>query len=85
MKGNVKPAEELTFYDQVELVKFLGDTLNVNGGSKAEVTARTRIGRIKFRECVELLNGRKLLLKIIGQIYQLCKVGDVDGSKTWCL
>ena len=28
------------------------------------VTARTKIGGIKFRECGELLYGRKLLLKM---------------------
>ena len=69
----VEPSQELSFFDQVDLVKsfcHLGDRLNASGGSKAAVTARTRIGWIKFRECGELLNGRKLSLKIKGRIYQ---------------
>ena len=47
MTGIVKPAEEFTFYDQVELVKnscFLGDRLNASDGSEAAVAARTRTG-----------------------------------------
>ena len=42
---------------------YLGDKLNSSGGSEAAVTARTRIGWIKFRERGELLYGRKFLLK----------------------
>ena len=51
---------------------YLGNRLNARDGSKAVVTARTRIGSINFRECGELLNGRKLLLKMKGRIYQSC-------------
>ena len=43
---------------------YLKDRLNASGGSETAVTARTRIGWIKFRECGELLYGRKFLLKI---------------------
>ena len=35
---------------------YFGDRFNPSGGSEAAVTARTRIGWIKFRECTELLN-----------------------------
>ena len=31
--------------------RYLGDRLNASGESEAAVTARTRIGWIKFREC----------------------------------
>ena len=58
MKGIVEAAEELTFCDQVELIKsfcYLGCRLNASGGSKGAVTTKTRIGGIKFRECGELL------------------------------
>ena len=44
MKGIVKPAEELTFNNQVKLVKrfcYLGDRLN---GSEAVVTASSKSG-----------------------------------------
>ena len=60
-KRIVKPAEELTFYDQMELVKSfcnLGNRLNASSGSEATMTA-TRIGWIKFRDCRKLLNPLK--------------------------
>ena len=56
-KGIVEPGEEI-FFDQVDFVKsfrYLGYRLNARGGSEAAVTARTRIGWIKFRECGALL------------------------------
>ena len=71
MKGIVKPAEELTFYDQVKLVKnfcSLGDRLNNSGESETVMTERKRIKQIKFRGCGEFLNGRKLSLKTKGRI-----------------
>ena len=43
----VKPSEEISFFDHVELVKsfcYLGDRLNASGESKAAVTVRMRIG-----------------------------------------
>ena len=51
--GIVEPGEELSFFDQIDFVKSfcLGDKLNASGGNEAAVTARTRIGYIKFREC----------------------------------
>ena len=62
MEGIGKPGQEISFFDQVDFVKsfcFLGDRLNASGGSDAAVTARTRIGCIKIRQCGELLYGRK--------------------------
>ena len=60
--------------------------MNASGGSEAAVTARTRIGWIKFRECGELLHGRKFSLKIKGRIYQSCvESAMLNGSETWCL
>ena len=71
-EGIVEPGEELSFVDQVDFVKgycYLGDRWgNASGGSEAAVTARMRIGWIKFRECGELLYGRKFLLKMKGFI-----------------
>ena len=87
-EGIVKPGEEL-FFGQVDFVKtfcYLGDRLNASGGSKAAVTARTRIGWIKFREYGELLRRRKFSLKMKGKIYQSCvRSAMLYGSKTWCL
>ena len=60
--------------------------MNASGGSEAAVTTITRIGWIKFRECGELLYGRKFLLKMKGRIDQSCiKSAMLYGSKTWCL
>ena len=42
--------------------------LNASGGTEAAVTAKTMVGMIKFRECGDLLYGRKLLFKIKGRI-----------------
>ena len=69
----MEPNEELSFFDQVDFVEsfcYLGDRLSASGGSEAVVTARMRIGWIKFRECGELLHGRKFLLKIKGRVCQ---------------
>ena len=41
-------------YDEVETVKdfcYFGDRLNATGGCETAVTARIRIGWMKFREC----------------------------------
>ena len=52
MEGIVDLTEKLC--DEVETVNglcFLGDRLNANGGCQAAVTARVRIGWVRFREC----------------------------------
>ena len=75
MEGIVEPDEEISFFDQVDYVKsfgYLRDRLNASGGSEAAVTARTRIGWIKFRKCGGLLYGRRFTLKMKGKIYQSC-------------
>ena len=58
--GKEEPMEVLC--DEVETVKgfcYLGDRLNANGGCETAVTARVRIGWMKFRECGKLLLGRR--------------------------
>jgi len=48
---------------------------NVTGGCEVAVTARTRIGMMKFRECGELLNSKRFSLKLQGKVYKkLCKI-----------
>ena len=88
-KGIMKPGEELSFFDQADFVKSscnLGDRLNASDGSEATVTVRTRIGWIKFRECGELLSGRKFSLKMKGRIYQSCVTSAMlYESETWSL
>ena len=62
------------------------DRLNASGGSEAAVTAKTRIGWIKFRECEELLYGKNFSLKMKGRIYESCvRSAMLYGSETWCL
>ena len=88
MKGIVEPAKELTFYDQVDLVKsfcHFGNRLNASGWSKVAEKAKPKIRWIQFRECVELLNVRKLSSKIKRQIYRRCvRSAMLYGSETWC-
>ena len=85
----MEPGEEISFFDQDDFVKsfcYLGDRLNATGGNEAASTARTRIGWIKFRECGELLYGRKFSSKMKGRIYQSCvRSAMLYRSETWCL
>ena len=89
MVGIVEPNKEISFFDQVDFMKsfcYLVDRLNASGVSEAAVTARTRIGWIKFRKCGELLHGRKFLLKMKQRIYQSCvRSAMLYGSETLCL
>ena len=71
--GLVGPVEE--FCDEVETEKsfcYLGDRVIANGGCEAAVTARARIGWVKFKECGELLNSKRFLLKMKRMIYWSC-------------
>ena len=57
--------------DEVETAKgfcYFGDGLNVSGGCETAVIAKAKIGRMKFRECKELLHGRKFFSKIKGMV-----------------
>ena len=85
----MEPVEEILFFCQIDFVKsfcYLGNTLNTSVGSEAAVTARTRIGWMKFRECSELFYGRKFWLKMKGRIYQSCvRSAMLYGSEMWCL
>ena len=52
--------------DEVETVKgfcYLGDRLNASGGCETAVTARVRIGWMKFGECEELLLAEKVFFE----------------------
>jgi len=47
------------------------------------VTARTRIGCMKFRECGEQLKGKRFSLKMKGKIYKSCvRSAVMYGSET---
>ena len=85
--GMKEPVELLC--DEVETVKgfcYLGDRLNASGGYKTAVTSRVRIGWMKFRECGELLRGRKFSLRMKRMVYRSCvRSAMLYGSETWCL
>ena len=87
MKGTMDSIEKLC--DEVETVNgfcYLGDRLNASGGCEAAVTARVRIGWVRFRECGELLLGNRFPLKMKGKVYLCCvRSAILYGSETWCL
>ena len=50
------------------------------------MTARARIGWVKFRECRELLNSKRFSLKLNGMVYRSgVRSAVIYGSETWCL
>ena len=75
--------------DEVETVKgfrYLGDRLNASGGCETAVTSRVRIGWMKFRECGELLRGRRFSLRMKAMVHRSCaRLAMLHGSETWCL
>ena len=85
--GLVEPVEQLC--EEVETVRsfcYLGNRVNASGGCEAAVTARARIGWVKFKECGELLNSKRFLLKMKGMVYWSCvRLAMLYGSETWCL
>jgi hypothetical protein len=85
--GFVEPVEELC--EEVETVKgfcYLGVRVNASGGCEAAVTTRARFGWVKFRECGELLKGKRFSLKVKGMVYRSCiRPVMLYGSETWCL
>ena len=57
--------------------------MNASGGYEAAVTARARIGWVKFKECRELLNSKRFSLKMKGMVYRSCvRSAMLYGSET---
>ena len=87
IEGIVDLIEKLC--DEVETVNgfcYLGDRLNFSGGCEAGVTARIRIGWVRFRECGKLLLGNRFPLRMKGKIYRSCiRSAILYGSEAWCL
>ena len=74
MVKNYKRPDEI-LCDGVETVtkfSYLGNRLNATGECETAVTAKTRIGWMKLRECSEILKGRRFSLKMKGKIYKSC-------------
>ena len=88
MVKNFKGSDE-KLCDGVETVSkftYLGDRLNATGGCETLVTATSRIGWIKFRECREILKGRRFSLKTKEKVYKSCvRSAMLYGSEAWCL
>ena len=60
--------------------------MSAGGGCEAAVTSRTRCGWIKFRECSELLHGRRFPLKLNWGVYKsYIRPAILYGSEVWCL
>ena len=53
---------------------YFGDKVNASGGCKAAVTARTRVGWVKFKECGELLNSKTFSLQTKEMVYWSCVI-----------
>ena len=87
MEGTMDSIKKLC--DEVETVNgfsYLGDRLNASGGCEAAVTARVRIGWVRFRKCGELLLGNRFPLKMKGKVYRCCvRSAILYGNETWCL
>ena len=87
MEGTIDSIEKLC--DEVETVNvfcYLVDRLNASGGCEASVTARVKIGGVRFRECGELLLGSRFFLKMKGKVYRCCvRSAILYGSEVWCL
>ena len=49
---------------------YHGDRVSAGGECEAVVTARTRCGWVKFRECSEMLYGRRFPLCLKGAVYK---------------
>jgi len=59
--------------------------VNAGGGCEAAVTAKARIGWVKFRKCGELLNSKRFSLSLKGLVYRSCaRLVMLYGSET-CL
>ena len=75
MEGTMDSIEKLC--DEVETVNgfcYLGDRRNASGGCEASVTARVRIGWVRFRECGELLLENRFPLKMKGILFRLSRI-----------
>ena len=73
MKGMVDSIQKLC--DKVETMNgfcYFGDRIKSSGGCEATVTARVKIGLVRFRECGELLLGNRFPLTIKGKVYCCC-------------
>ena len=90
-EGNIGEAveHEEKLCDQLKTVQeftYLGDRVRAGGGCETALTARTRSGLIKLRECSELLYGRRFPLRLKLDIYRsYVRPTILLGSEACCL
>ena len=81
--------QEEKLCDEVETLReftYRGDRASASGGYETAVTARTRCGVVKFRECGELLYGRGFPLKLKWAVYRsYVRLVILYQSEAWCL
>ena len=85
--GEVKTLREIC--DEVVAVgefAYLGDRVSTGGGYKATVAVRTRCGWVMFRECGELLYGRRFPLRLFGAVCKsYVRPAILYGCDVWYL
>ena len=63
---------------------YLGDRVSAGGECEATITAKTRCGWLKFRECGELLYGRTFPLRLKGAVYKShVRLAILYESEAW--
>ena len=86
MKEKVDSIER--FCDGIETAnKFCcsGDRLNASRVFEVAVTARVRIGWVRFRKWIEVLLRNRFPLKVKGKTYHCCVRSAISENQTWCL
>ena len=64
----------------------LGNRLNASEGCEAAVTARTKLRWKKFKDCGEILFGKRFSLQMKGKVYEsYVRSAMLYGSEMWCL
>ena len=72
--------------ERVESFGYLGDKLSAGGGCLNAVTARIRIGWMKFRDLSGVLCGKRWSMRMKGKLYKTCvRTAMVYGGETWVL
>ena len=90
-EGNIEEAveHEEKLCNEVAIVReftYLGEWVSEGGGCMTAVSARTRCGWLKLRECGELLYGRRFPLRLKGAVYRRSvRPAILHGSEAWCL
>ena len=73
--GTVAKKKLCNGFEKAKNFCYLDDRLNASGGSEAAVTARTRIGWVKLKECGEVHYDKQFSLQLKGKVYQeLCTI-----------